>query len=99
MRKWIGLLSIAGFLGVIAAAEAASSFNGTYQVSSATKVNKTFMSPGAGTMGQCPDRKPGAFTVANGMAGYTTETGVTLSGRVSPNGQFEMQVVQGGGSG
>jgi hypothetical protein len=49
-------------------------------------------------MGQCPDRKPGPFTVANGMARYTTETGATLSGQVSPNGQFEMRVVQGGGS-
>jgi len=99
MQIHTGLLSIVGFVSLLASAQAASSFDGTYQVSSATTVNKTFMSPGGGTMGQCPDRKPGAFTVANGMAGYTTETGVTLSGRVSPNGQFEMQVVQGGGSG
>ena len=92
------LLSIVGFVSLLAAAQAASSFDGTYQVSSATTVNKTFMSPGAGTMGQCPDRKPGPFTVANGMARYTTETGATLSGQVSPNGQFEMRVVKGGGN-
>ena len=48
-------------------------------------------------MGQCPDRKPGPFTVANGVAQYKTETGITLSGQVSPNGQFEMRVVEGGG--
>src|SRR3954452_17780786 len=99
MQIHTGLLSIVGFVSWLAAAQAASSFDGTYQGSSATTVNKTFMSPGADTMGQCPDRKPGPFTVASGMARYTTETGATLSGQVSPNGQFEMRVVQGGGSG
>jgi len=83
---------MAGLLGLIAAAEAASPFDGTYQVSSATKVTQTYVSRG-GDMGQCPDRRPGPFTVANGLAKYTTETGDTLSGRVSPNGQFEMRVV------
>jgi hypothetical protein len=98
MRKRIGLLSIAAFLGLFAAAEAASPFDGTYQVASATKVTQTYVSRG-GDMGQCPDRRPGPFTVANGSANYTTETGDTISGRVPPNGQFEMRVVSTKGSG
>src|SRR3954468_19297330 len=89
---------MAGLLGLIAAAEAASTFDGTYQVSSATKVTQTYVSRG-GDMAQCPDRKPGPFTVANSVAKYTTETGDTLSGRVSPGGQFEMRVVSTKGSG
>jgi hypothetical protein len=93
MRVHIGLLSIVGFLGVLAAAEAASPFDGTYQVASATKVNETYVSR-AGDMGHCPDRKPGPFTVADGLARYTTESGVNLVGQLAPDGQFEMRFVE-----
>ena len=98
MRMRIGSLSIAAFLGLLAAAEAASPFDGTYQVSSATKVNQTYVSRG-GDMGFCPDRRPGPLTVTDGLARYTTESGLNLTGQVMPNGQFEMRFVEADGSG
>ena len=97
MRKAIGLLSIAGILGLIAAAEAASPFDGNYQVASSAKVNQTFVSR-AGDMGQCPDRTPGPFTVVDGLARYTTQTGINLAAPVAPNGQFEMRFVDADGT-
>jgi hypothetical protein len=98
MRKGMGVLSIAGFLGLLAAAAAASPFDGTYQVSSATKVTETFISRG-GNVGFCPDRRPGPFTVADGLARYTTESGDNLAAQVAPNGQFEMRYVDSDGTG
>ena len=98
MRMRTGLLSIVAILGLLAAAEAASPFDGTYQVSSAAKVNQTYVDRG-GSMGQCPDRKPGPFTVVDGLARYTTHSGDNLAAQVSPNGQFEMRHVDPDGSG
>jgi hypothetical protein len=97
MRTKTGLLSIAGFLGLVVAAEAASPFDGTYQVSSSTKVNQTFLSRG-GDMGYCPDRRPGPFTVVDGVARYSTQSGDNLVAPVAPNGQFEMRHVDSDGS-
>src|SRR4051812_37851947 len=97
MLKWVGLLSMAGFLGSFSAAQAASPFDGTYQLSSSKKVTETFMTKG-GSTGFCPDRKPGPLTIGNGRVKYTTETGNTLETRVQPNGQFEMRYVARDGS-
>jgi hypothetical protein len=98
MRIGIRLLSIAGLLGFPAAAEAASPFDGTYQVSSATKVTATYVSR-HGDTGSCPDRRPSPFTVVDGLARYTTESGDTLAAQVAPNGQFEMRFVEADGTG
>jgi hypothetical protein len=98
MHKKIGLLSIAGVLGLFATAEAASPFDGTYQLASSVKVNQTFVDKGGG-MGSCPDRTPSAFTVVDGLARYTTQTGDNLAAQVAPNGEFEMRHVERGGSG
>jgi hypothetical protein len=98
MRAWTGLLSIAGLLlGILAVAEAASPFDGTYQVASSTKVNQTHVNKG-GDLGYCPDRKPGPLTVADGLARYTTESGVNLAGQLAPNGEFEMRFVEADGT-
>jgi hypothetical protein len=97
MRMRMGLLSIIGLLGLLAAAEAASPFDGNYQLYSSTKANETFVSRG-GTMGFCPDRRPGPFTVVEGRARYTTETGRNLEVPVGPNGGFETSSVDTDGS-
>ena len=93
-----GLLSGAVVLGLFMAAEAASPFDGTYQVSSSKKVNETYVSRG-GDMGYCQDRRPGPFTVVDGLARYTTGSGDSLAAQVAPNGQFEMRFVEADGSG
>ena len=98
MRTQIGLLSIAGFLGLLAAAEAASPFDGTYQVASASKVSETYITR-AGATGMCQDRSPGTLTVVDGVARYTTHSGDNLAAQVDPNGQFEMRHVDPDGSG
>jgi hypothetical protein len=98
MRPWTGLLSIAGLLlGILAVAEAASPFDGTYKVASSTKVNQTHVSR-SGDMGFCPDRTPGPLTVADGLARYTTESGTNLAGQLAPNGEFEMRFVEADGT-
>ena len=98
MKTRTGLLSIAGLLGLVVAAEATSPFDGTYQVISATKVNQTHMNKG-GDIGYCQDRTPGPFTIADGVARYTTQSGDTLVAQVAPNGEFEMHYVEADGSG
>src|SRR4051812_18466861 len=95
MRAQIGLLSIAGFFGLFAAAEAVGPFEGTYQVYSSAKVTESFVTKGA--MGYCQDRQPSPFTVAQGRAAYTTETGRKLEAPVGPNGAFEMRFVEASG--
>src|SRR3954451_22624376 len=97
MRMRIGLLSVAGILGLLAAAQAAGPFDGTYQFASSKKVSETFENKGA--MGVCPDRQAGPLTVVDGVAQYATETGRDMKGgRVGPNGAFEMSFVQPDGS-
>jgi hypothetical protein len=92
----IGLLSTAGLLGFLAGAEAASSFDGAYQLYSSARLNETFNTKGA--TGFCPDRRPGPLTVVQGQARYTTETGRNLEAPVEPNGQFEVRFVEPDGS-
>ena len=97
MLKRIGLLSVAGFVALLAPAEAASPFDGTYQVASATKVSQTYVDRG-GSTGFCPDRTPGVLTVVDGLARYTTQSGDNLAAQVAPNGQFEMRHVEADGT-
>jgi hypothetical protein len=98
MRIRIEMLAIAGFLGFLTPAEAASPYDGTYQVASSTKVTQNYVSK-QGDMGSCPDRRPSPFTVVDGLARYTTESGDTLAAQVAPNGQFEMRFVEADGTG
>jgi hypothetical protein len=97
MRRLIGLLAIAGFLGVVAAADAqipqASAgrpFDGTYRVVSSARVNEMYTTK-KGLMAQCPDRTPGPLTISQGRARYTSATGYRLRGRVGPQGELAMR--------
>ena len=100
MKTQIGLLSIIGFFGMLAAAAAqtppaspaGTAFDGTYPLVSSAKVNQTYVTRG-GQMGQCPDRKPGPITIVQGQARYATETGIELRGTVGPEGELEMRMV------
>jgi hypothetical protein len=99
MRRRIGLLSIVGYLGLLAAADAQTpsatagrSFDGTYRFVSSAKVSATYVTRN-GQMGQCPDRRAGPLHVAKGRARYTTTSGYKLRGTVGPQGELELQVV------
>ena len=97
MRGRIGLLGIAGFLGLMAGANAQApspaaggGFDGTYRLVSSAKVNQMYTEK-KGQMAQCPDRTPGPLTVVRGRARYTTATGYRLRGRVGPQGELAMR--------
>ena len=100
MGTRIGLLGVAGFLGLIAAANAqtpppaasGASFDGTYRFVSSAKVNPTYTTRN-GQMGFCPDRRPGPLHVAKGSARYTAATGYRLTGTVGPQGELAMRVI------
>ena len=105
MRRQIGLLSIVGFFGLIAAANAQTLsaltadtvFDGTYRFVSSTKVTEMYTSPNGGML-PCPDRIPGPLTIVQGQARYTTDSGHQLEGTVGPQGELEMRVMEVGGS-
>ena len=97
MPKQIGVISIIGFCGLLAAvnAQAASPlsgapFEGTYQFVSTEQVNETYTSYN-GQTGMCPSRRPGPLHVAGGSAHYTTATGYRLKGIVGAQGELAMQ--------
>ena len=98
MRSQIGLLSIVGVFGLLAAAAAqtsspptaGASFDGTYQLVSSTKANQTYMARG-GQMGHCPDRTPGPLTIVHGRLQYNSETGHPFAGMVNSQGEFAMR--------
>ncbi|MGC2204258.1 MAG: hypothetical protein WA633_29460 [Stellaceae bacterium] len=105
MRRQIGLLSIVGFFGLLAAADAQTTssstgsavFDGTYRFVSSAKVNPMYTS-NKGNMAPCPDRTPGPLTIVQGQAQYTTETGYQLQGTIGPDGELELRVMAIGGS-
>ena len=99
MRRRIGLLSIVGYLGLLAAADAQTPsstargpFDGTYRFVSSAKVNATYVARN-GRAGPCADRRAGPLHVAKGRARYTTTSGYKLRGTVGPQGELEMQLV------
>ena len=99
MRRRIGLLSIVGCFGLVAAANAqapssatGSSFDGTYRLVSSAKVNQTYTATN-GRMGPCADRRAGPLHVAKGQARYTTATGYRIKGPVGPQGELAMHIV------
>jgi hypothetical protein len=107
MRRQIGLLSIIGFFGFLATADAqtpspstaGAQFDGTYRFVSSAKVNRTYVTR-AGQMGQCPDRGAGPLTIVMGQARYTSATGRQLEGTVGSQGELSMRfVAPPGGSG
>ena len=70
MPRSIGLLSIVGFFGLLAAANAQTVpaptvFDGTYRPVSWTKANAMYTDK-TGRMAPCPNRRPGPLHIANG---------------------------------
>ena len=100
MQRAIGLLRIAGFFCLLTTADAqtpsasgaGAAFDGTYRFVSSARVNKAYVTRG-GQMGQCPKRRAGPLTVAQGRANYTTATGRQLEGTVGQQGELAMQLL------
>ena len=96
MRRQIAVLSLVGFLGSAAYAQAQSPtgrFDGTYQPVSSKKVSDTYVTS-KGMMGTCPDRTPGALTIRNNRVEYVSETGRRLDGTVNSQGQLVMKGIE-----
>jgi hypothetical protein len=94
MPRPIGLLSIVGFFGLLAAANAQTApaptaFDGTYRPVSWTKANAMYTDK-TGRMAPCPNRRPGPLHIANGEVRYTTASGYKLRGTVGPQGELAM---------
>jgi len=78
MPKATGWLSLVGFFGMLAVANAqtpppstaGTKFDGTYAFHSSTKLTETYRTR-SGQMGQCADRIAGPLTVVNGHARYS----------------------------
>ena len=105
MRRQVGLLSIAGFFGLLGTANAqilsvstaGPEFDGTYRAVSSAKVNQMYIAE-KGNMAVCPDRMPGSLTIAQGQAQYTDASGDSVDGTVGPQGQLVMRAVEPGGA-
>lgn len=100
MRERTSLLTIGGFFGLLAAANAqtltrgpaVTTFDGTYRVVSSTRANQMYTSYN-GQMGMCPDRKPGSLHIMGGRAHYMTGSGYRLGGTVGPQGELRLSSV------
>ena len=98
MRGQIGLLSIVGFFGLLATADAQTlsagtagpAFDGTYQAVSSAKVNSMYIEQ-KGNMIPCPDRMPGPLTVVQGEAQYTDASGDQVDGTVGPQASWRWE--------
>jgi hypothetical protein len=98
MQKNIGWLSVVGFFGLLAAANAqspppaviGSSYDGTYRLVSSANVNATYTSR-KGQTASCPGRRAGPLHIVNGRARYTTATGYRVKGTVGPQGELAMR--------
>jgi hypothetical protein len=93
----MGLLAIAGLLGLVAGADAQTppgaagrAFDGTYRLVSSSRVNELYTTK-KGLMAQCPERAPGTLKIVSGRARYTTATGYRLRGNVGPQGELAMR--------
>jgi hypothetical protein len=98
LKKYIGWLWLALFVGLLAAANAqtpspstaSTKFDGTYTFFSSTKVKETYTTP-SGRMGRCADRIAGPLTIMNGQARYSA-SGLQISreveGRVGSQGEL-----------
>jgi hypothetical protein len=100
VHKLVGLLWIAGFFGLLAAANAqtpspstaGTTFDGTYAFVSATKVNETYTTRPGNRIGQCADREMPPLIIVNGQARRYSKAGlVTFEGTVGPQGELLMR--------
>ncbi len=94
-----GWLSVIGFFGLLAAAQAqapppstaASPFDGAYRLVSSARVSVTYTTR-KGQTAPCPDRRAGPLTILNGRARYTSATGYRVRGTVGPQGGLVMRI-------
>jgi hypothetical protein len=98
MHKVRGLLSVIGFFGLLAAADAQTSppaantqFDGTYAFVSATKLNETYLTTGTTRIGRCGEIKGGPLTIVNGQARYSPAR--FFEGTVGSQGEFLLRNV------
>jgi len=97
MLRKVGLLSIVGLAGLLVtadtrvAAQPSASFEGTYVLASAVKLNQTYVSR-SGQMGYCPESTPSPISISQGRAWYVSSSGRQLAGTVSPQGQILIRV-------
>jgi hypothetical protein len=97
MSSKIGLLSSVGLVCLLVAADTkvaaqpAASFDGTYPLVSAVKLNQTYVSR-SGQMGYCPESTPSPLSISQGRVWYVSSSGRHLAGTVSPQGQFLIRV-------
>jgi hypothetical protein len=100
MRRSIGLLGIAGFIGALAvvnaqaqpASTAGTAFDGKYRFVSSTNVNATYTTR-KGQTGQCPSRRAGPLHIVDGRVHYTTASGYRVGGTVGPQGELVMRAL------
>ena len=88
MPRPIGLLSIVGFFGLLAVANAQTApaptaFDGTYRPVSWTKANAMYTDK-TGRTAPCPDRRPGPLHIANGEVRYTTAAAISSEEQSGP---------------
>jgi hypothetical protein len=100
MENRIGWLSVLGFFGVLAAANAqtpppataGTPYDGTYRLVSSAQVNATYTTR-KGQTAQCLNRRAGPLHIVNGQARYTSATGYRVRGTVGPQGQLAMRAI------
>ena len=100
MQKRIGWLSVVGFLGLLAAANAqtpppatpGTAFDGTYRLVSSTNVNATYTTR-KGQTGPCPNRRAGPLHIVHGQVHYTSATGYRVAGAVGPQGELALRAI------
>lgn len=94
-----GWLSVIGFFGLLAAAQAqapppstaASPFDGAYRLVSSARVSVTYTTR-KGQTAQCPDRRAGPLTISYGRARYISDSGYAVGGTVGPRGELVMRI-------
>jgi hypothetical protein len=98
MQVQVAWLSVAGFSGLLAVANAqaaspvaaATPFDGSYRLVSAANVNATYTTR-KGLTAPCPNRRAGPLHIENGRARYTTATGYRVRGTVGPQGELALR--------
>lgn len=101
MRKGILWLSVVGFFGLLASANAqtpqpstaGTQFDGKYAFASSTKLNETFTAWG-GRLHQCADRIAGPLTIESGQARYSGSSlhiSKEFEGTVGSQGELAMR--------
>lgn len=100
MKSSVGWLSIVGFSGVVAAANAqtpgtpsaapVTKYDGTYAFVSGTNVNETYTTKGTEHIKRCGNYKGGPLTIEHGLTRYGGGPG--FEGTVRSQGELAMRL-------